>query len=550
MKSFFARVAVTILSLLALLASSYSQANLQDPQQPASSSKPMLKANTLLVVVDVVATDRQGQSISGLGAADFTMLEDGRPQKISSLSFQQPGARVAQIALRLPPNVVSNIPQHKATSLNVVLLDTLNGDFAGHAAAQSALIKYLETAQLTQPLAIFAMQEKLSMLHDFTTDSQSLKSAVEKFRPPARQQNSENTESRASAFATRGDYHTDDQKIEVTLNQLHALARMLAGYPGRKNVIWLSESFPLVLFPETAAQSGMTVASLDVNNVGAKGRPEISRVPTMFDAVRSSSPNRDFGGLVQKVADAMMNAQVAIYPVDSTGLGKDDHLGSQHTMSDLAYSTGGRAFYNRNDLEVGLRTSLEDGATYYTLSYYPDNKQWDGKFRTISIKTAHPDANLRYRLGYYALDPNATAKDEPKKTADDFSHALTLDAPSVTAVQFQAGVVLPSKETQGKVVVNFGIDPHTLIFEKTDDGLQHASVNCVVWAFSGKGDPIRSEGNRSAALKPDVFQQVMSSYFPCQRDISLKPGHYTLRLGVLDATSKQMGTLTTEVTVP
>jgi len=61
---------------------------------------------------------------------------------------------------------VSNVPQTQASVLNVVLLDTLNGDFAGNAAAQSALIKYLETAQLAQPLAIFAMQDKLMLLHD------------------------------------------------------------------------------------------------------------------------------------------------------------------------------------------------------------------------------------------------------------------------------------------------------------------------------------------------------------------------------------------------
>jgi VWFA-related protein len=537
MKAFSLSVAVAILFCL-------SQLGAQDVQQSAGSSKPVLKANTRLVVVDVVATDADGRPIPGLDAQDFTVFEDGRQQKISGFSFQLPGVKVTQIALRLPPNVVSNVPQHKASSLNVVLLDALNGDFAGHVAAQDALVKYLDSAQLTQPLAIFAMQGKLTMLHDFSTDNQELKSVVQKFRPPAQTNNAESTESRASAFTTKGDFHTGERNIEATLNQLHTLARTLAGYPGRKNVIWLSESFPLVLAPETAAQDSISAASVG----GSVTAP--TRMPTTFSTVREANATTSYAALVKKVADAMMTAQVAIYPVDSTGLTKDDHLASQHTMGDLAYSTGGRAFYNRNDLEVSLRTSLEDGSTYYTLTYYPDNKQWDGKFRTISIKTARPGAKLRYRLGYYALDPIAVAKEENKKVADDFSRALTLDNPTVTAVQFQAGVVMPSDKTQGKVVVNFAIDPHTLAFERTDDGLEHASVNCVVWAFSGKGDPVRSEGNRNAAFKPDVFQQVMNSYFPCQRDISLKPGHYTLRLGVLDGITNQMGTLTTEITVP
>jgi hypothetical protein len=130
-----------------------------------------------------------------------------------------------------------------------------------------------------------------------------------------------------------------------------------------------------------------------------------------------------------------------------------------------------------------------------------------------------------------------------------FSHALALDAPSMTAVQFEAGVVSPSDNAQGKVLVNFAIDPHTLAFERSADGLEHVSVTCVVWAYSGKGDPIRGEGTSNATLQPDVFQQVMNSYFPCPRSLSLKRGHYTLRLGVLDGTTNHMGTTTTEVTV-
>jgi hypothetical protein len=295
-----------------------------------------------------------------------------------------------------------------------------------------------------------------------------------------------------------------------------------------------------VLAPETAVRDSMGAANID----------GLTRVPTTFDTVRESNATTSYAALVKKVADVLMTAQIAIYPVDSAGLGKDDHLASQHTMGDLAYSTGGRAFYNRNDLEVSLRTSLDDGSTYYTLTYYPDNKEWNGKFRTISIKAARPGAKLRYRLGYYAMDPNAAAKDDLKKVADDFSDALRLDSPSVTTVQFQAGVVPSSDKTEGKVLVNFAIDPHTLAFEQSSDGLEHASVSCVVWAFSGKGDPIRAEGTANATFKPDVFRQMMNSYFPCPRSISLKPGHYTLRLGVLDRTTNNMGTTTTQITVP
>ncbi len=537
MKSLCLSVAVATLVLLPV--GSHSQ-------QSADPSKPVLKAKTRLVVVDVVATDSEGRPVSGLEAQDFTVLEDGRPQNVTGYSYQQPGTMITEVTFRLPPNVVSNIPQHKAGTLNVVLLDTLNGDFAGHAAAQDALIKYLDSAQLTQPLAIYTLGDKLVLLHDFSTDNQALKTVVQKFKPAPQRNSTENVMSMASAFPNRGDYHTDDRKRETTVNSLHTLTRTLAAYPGRKNVIWLSESFPMDLVPEAAVQDSNNIAIFSPAIIpGSPG----AKTPMTFDALRDSNDSHDYSGMVASLADDMMGAQVALYPVDSAGLGKDDHLASLHTMNALAQSTGGRAFYNRNDFEVSLRTSLEDGSTYYTLSYYPDNKAWNGKFRTISIKATRPGTTLRYRLGYYALDPEAAAKDQTKNTAEGFSHALMPDAPSVTAVQFRAGVVPASDKTQGNVMVHFSIDPHTLGFEN-QDGLQHAAVTCVVWAYSGKGNPVRSEGTSNAAIKPDVFEQVMQSVYPCQRTISLKPGKYRLKLGVLDNTTNQFGTTTSEITVP
>lgn len=517
----------------------------QEPK-PRATEPPqvVLKADTRLVVVNVVAVDHKGQPITDLEAQDFTVLEDGRAQKISSFSFQQPAPATASApSAPLPPGVVSNNPPCRACVLNVLLFDSLNGELPAFAHAKDAALKYLDRGSLSEPIAIFVMQDKLTMLHDFTTDSKALRSAVDKYTPPAHFITGETTESRASAFATKGDYHTSERDIQVTLAQFHALARILAGYPGRKNVIWLSESFPMVLAPEVATTDSVSIAG------AANDGGRVSRVPTTIDMVRENPTGApDFSALVKKIADALMAAQVAVYPVDAAGLGKDDHLGSLHTMNRIADSTGGKAFYNRNDVGSELRAGLEDGSTYYTLSYYPENKNWDGKFRVINVRTTRPGVQLRYRLGYYALDPATESKDEAKAVAEDFSRALSPDAPAATAVLFQAGVVPPPDKT-GKVTVNFAIDPHTLVFSKKDDGLQHAALNCVVWAYSGKGNPIRSEGGTSAALKPDVFQRMMQSYFPCQRTIDLNPGKYTLRLGVLDRTNNQYGTTTTEITV-
>jgi len=255
--------------------------------------------------------------------------------------------------------------------------------------------------------------------------------------------------------------------------------------------------------------------------------------------------------MVKKVADALMNAQVAVYPVDAAGVGRNDRVASQQTMTDVASRTGGKAFVSTNNLTMSIGAGLDDGATYYTLSYYPDNKKWDGQFRPIEIKTGRADVKLRHRIGYYDLDPENLRKEDSDKVAENLSRLLEFDAPAATAVLFQAGVVLPSDKTKNKLLVNFAIDPHSIAFEHSSDGIEHARVVCTVWAYGkNKGKPTMSDSDITKAdLKPDVYQQVMKQYFPCSRSLELKPGAYTLKLGVMDRTTNLIGTTVTAVTV-
>src|SRR6476469_8945624 len=93
----------------------YSQTNASNQPQNVMHSDPTLRTNTRLVVVDVVATDSKGQPVSDLKASDFTVLEDGKPQKISGFNFEHPGATSAQVLhVNLPPSIVTNAPRFQS----------------------------------------------------------------------------------------------------------------------------------------------------------------------------------------------------------------------------------------------------------------------------------------------------------------------------------------------------------------------------------------------------------------------------------------------------
>jgi VWFA-related protein len=523
-----------------------SAAQSGDQKNEVVQSDTVLRANTRLVVTDVVATDGNGKPVTDLKPEDFKVLENGRPQHVANFSFHQPIAQAASRNLTLPPDIVTNMPAYTASSMNVILFDSANGDASEHAYARDQLLKFLATAEIHEPLAIFALHTDLKLLHDFTTDGKALHAAVAAYKPPASFQAGDSIESRASAFSSSGNFHTSQRNIETTLNQLNALAKVLIGYPGRKNLIWLSESFPLDLFPDIATQvnmSGQDLRSAESSPTGGQSSRE---------KMQNSGDFKNYAALVKKVSDALMNAHVAIYPVDAGGLSKDNHMAAQNTMNDMAAWTGGRVFLNRNDLAIGMKSSLEDGSIYYTLEYYPDNKQWDGQFRAIKVSVDRPGINLRYREGYYAVDPAKIAKEEADLVAETFSRSLQADSPAATAILFQAQVT-PPRGKSNKVVVTFHVDPKTLTFEPKDGGHEFVKVNCTVWAYGkDKNKPFMSNGDTvTANLSREEYQLMMKQqFFPCKHEMELKAGTYQLRLGVLDRTSNRMGTASATVMVP
>lgn len=531
-----------------------------------NAEPPVLKSNTRLVVVDVVAADSKGAPITDLKQEDFTVLEDARLQRIGVFSFQQSGKAAADNHA-VPPGVFSNRPRFKSTSLNVILVDSLNGEFASHAYAQERLIRFLESGPAVQPTAIYVLEKELRLLHDFSTDTKSLKDALAGYRPQGSERVSTVYMS-ASPFASKGNYHTDENSVEITLRALDSLARTLAAYPGRKNLIWLSEAFPVNLMIDGvpgASTDPTSLLSLHAPPVSGSLNPEANLkeqahneaviAPMLANSPDSFPANAGHNYLkdIARVSDALMDAHVALYPIDAAGIGAADHLATQQNLRDMADRTGGRAFYNRNDLDVGIRSSIDDGSTYYTLAYYPENKTWDGRFRTIAVRTTRPGVTLRYRFGYYAINPETGARRKASDLSEDLGQALGPHAPAYTGLLFEARVLPPADRTQ-KVTVHFAIDPHTISFDHRDDGLEHASVSCAVAVYNEKGSPAKGVKpeikTMTGALNPGQYRKMMQDYFPCSIALALPPGKYSLHLGAADSNSRLIGTTMAAVIVP
>ena len=135
------------------------------------------------------------------------------------------------------------------------------------------------------------------------------------------------------------------------------------------------------------------------------------------------------------------------------------------TMKELADRTGGRAFYNTNDIKNAVRQAIDDSKVTYTIGYYPEDATQDGKFRQIQVKVDRAGTNVRYRKGYFAMRP--ASLDENNRKAEMRSAVWSpLDS---AALPLNARVDIVQTPKPDTINIFAQVDPSTVNLEQKDD---------------------------------------------------------------------------------
>jgi len=537
-----------------------------------------IRANTRLVVVDVVVTSKGGLPVPALKPDDFTIEENGKKQKISV--FVPPGISNKPAAAQLPPGVLSNHPEDVAPAgaPTVLLLDATNSSFLNQAYARSQMLQYVtEQSNAGHPIAVVTLTDRLRLLQEFTTDPQVLLKAIRDFRPqspiltgstapPVSESGGEGGSFIAAAGAAIASFsniqigYNLERRTLITIDAMRDLVRMLGGLPGRKNVVWLTASLPFDLIPEDRNVSDAELMA-DLPGQGRQRSVSVNGAGSLASEARSLH-----GQEIKDAESQLASANIAIYPVDLRGLvsgmeslaarseahstdihgaglanaalGRSEAMAtSQDTMREVAQETGGKAYMNENEIKQGVALALADDKASYSIGYYPENKKWDGKYRSLKIKVSQPDTEVRYRKGYYAVDST-----QPPKNSNydaDVLAALTFDAPA-TQISFMA----QAKPTDpGKMRVIFKVDAHTLSVE--DSGSNKAfnvSFYATVW---GSGDKsLATHGIKvDRSFDAATYQQILDHGMLVPIDLEVPAGGTELRLAVLDNKTGFIGTV-------
>jgi len=612
------------------------------PQAPAVSdadAPPItLRSSTHIVVEDVVVTDSKGHSVKGLSQQDFHVTEDGKPQSVRSFEeFPQAGAvpaaspslnavpsQPAQPASKLPPNIyTNNKPSGPETgSATMVVLDLLNTPIPDQQRAREQLIAFIKKNPAASEMALCTLASNLRLIQGFTHDENALISAVNGkkggVKAPPWQSDSgmeRSVQFTRDAVAVGAGTVEQLQRTQLTLDAQNAadldvrmrftldaftqLARYLSGIPGRKNLVWLSGSFPLNIFPNPEVTDFQPVtrnyefqvkkatnlladAHVAVYPVGLSG----VQTQSMFDVGNTGPYNQRLlpgsegppaaapGASATNLANTSANLPISSQMERDTRTFRETVSSQQATMEQVAVDTGGRAFLNSNGLEDAIKTAVDEGSHYYTFSYAPTNRKYDGAFRKIKVNLEAKGYRLAYRRGYYAVDPDAGAKDTRAPQQRVGVAAMQQGSPESRQIVFSTRVVpvgkphkvdaatagmasAKKKETPAGPIamqhygIDYAVDPSDLRFGITSSNTYHAVLSFMVTGFNDDGRLVASlVSTATSDLKPANYKDVLTGGFRLHQELDVPTEAVILRLGVEDAISSHVGTMEIPLPVP
>lgn len=435
--------------VLLLLAAALAAGNAQTAANTAPAPDPsgnhtVLRTTVRRVVVDVTVTDSRGGPVSGLTQDDFHVSEDGKPQTI--LSFEANGftPQMDYVPPALPPqpaNTFINLPPTPEKGpLYVLLYDLVDiddpsqmdtpEDHRQQIIARQQMIKFIQSKPEGTRFAIFVRSDGLHLLQGFTSDKAILFAALDPHHPRPHM---------PMVFLMESNFGRGNRL--GALDTLHRIATYLDGLPGRKNLIWYSSMFPLSLFPDQTdgpnfqeetkatldlmAHNQIAIYPVDARGVAAEDSHVSIDAGVHNDTV--TSPIEASGAA--SAASAGGGSSAATSQAGSSVQGESAVVGSLNVMDAIARETGGQAFYGTNDVAQELEKATTSGETFYTLSYAPSDKDFNGNLRHIQVDLDKHGYHLAYRRSYYGTELPGDTADQPPATETVIPRSETAQQP-------------------------------------------------------------------------------------------------------------------------
>ena len=517
------------------------------PVMPQRSPQFTLRTDTDLVLVNVTVRDRQGNFVRDLKLEDFTLLEDGKVQRVSSLDVETPDAIVASEPQ--VPNLLTNLdtpatnqPQRVADEifrnrrLVVLFFDLSSMQPEEVTRAANSAVEYVQKQMSPADLiAIVSLANTVTVNQDFTSDRDQLLSAIQAFNPESGRGLEEGAAGETAEAEGTGEAFTGDEtefnifNTDRRLEAIRSLADALATIEQRKSVLYFASGLnrtgienqsQLRVAINAAVRANLSIYTVDVRGLQA--------LPPGGDASRAS-----------QFSSATFSGQTVQRQFDST-------FSSQETLVTLASGTGGRAFLDTNDFRPAYTKMIEDTSMYYVLGYRSTNTAKDGRFRKITVTVKRRDVKVDNRRGYYAPADfqHSTKEDRDRQIQEQ----LASDLPNTDLPVYLSTGYFRLSDVRYFVPVSVVVPGAAIPFTRAGD--EDRSTLDVAGVVRDKSQRPFGIIRDTVKLAVESAKDVKRKNVQYDTGFLLPPGDYSLKVVLRENQTGQTGSFETEVIVP
>jgi VWFA-related protein len=547
-----------LLALIVLALCGRDTEPLAAQDQPAA----VFRSATNLVSVDVVVRDGAGEVVKGLTAADFTIVEDGKPQQIQTFTFQQitdrPAAEppatglLANVEERLRDEVQRAAGAAPAAApvtaapgsadafagrrLLVLLFDISSMQPEDVQRAVDSANKYVDSQMGAADLAaVVTIGSSLTVLSDFSGDRETVRTALNQLAysdgtatPPV----APSTDATDEVDTSTDDTTTDDSGFDsfnndVRLRALKTLAETLGSIEQKKAILYFSAGLQ-----RSGDDNQIELRSA----INAAVRGNVAIYPVDARGLEAVVPGGD--------ASRASGRGVGLFSGQSVQRQFNDLNASQETLTTLAADTGGRAFTDSNDFGEAFARAQRDLSAYYLIGYSSTNPAKDGRYRRIQVRVVRKGLRVESRAGYYADRDfvHTNVRDREAQLDDQLAAAVSsTDVPIVvgpgwfrqSANSFYVPIALamPGSAVPVGSTGKVTLDVRGLVRDE-----QGRSVGKIKETL----DLPAAAGATTLAGKQVLYQS----------GVTLPPGRFSVKVVVRENTTGSIGSFETPVVVP
>jgi len=499
-----------------------------------SPPPPQFRAAVDLVHLDVSVLDKDRRPVKGLTAADFIVLEDGRPQVVSTFT-----------AVDYPDVEPSTTPWMREVDSDIRRNDTLDDrrlfvivmdDGAAQAnlqavkAAKDAARQFIGRLGPSDLAAVlFTMRNQYAQ--DYTSDKSALLAAIDRY---------------ASGFRGMASIedgpNTEEFYLRASTEVLRRIAEALMALPQRrKTLVYIGQGIPVD--PE-AASAPVLIGPGRAMAVGNAAMHSILQHRTMQALAAAQRANVNIytldpcGLRVPPPPPTVGWTSAAAGPTCVSGL-------EQEFLKDLAHATGGRAALDMNDLAPAVEQVFVENASYYLIGFESTNQRQEGKFRRLEVKVNRPDVDVRARSGYNEPHTGRAQREAELEASAPLAKAISglLPKADVPLQVWAASYAAPGQRNANVAI--------TLAVRQSLGARPTAATETVevsIDAFTPEGRRRTGKvGKVAVALRPGpaevVGYEIVSS-------LPLAPGRYQLRIGAKLMSDASTGSIYHDLVVP